>query len=108
MVRRSVPASIRWVAKLWRSVCGPIRFLIPARCGFFAGVPNRLVRDWSLLTAVSFRAGEQIYFRSLPSPVLAQGFEQLRCHRHVAIPGTLSLVDMDQHAFAVDVADFEQ
>src|SRR6266699_5572065 len=32
MVRRSVPASNKWVAQLWRSVCGVTRLQMPARC----------------------------------------------------------------------------
>src|SRR5271169_975422 len=32
MVRRSVPASNKWVAQLWRSVCGVTRLRMPARC----------------------------------------------------------------------------
>ena len=31
MVRRSVPASNKWVAQLWRRVCGVTRLLMPAR-----------------------------------------------------------------------------
>src|SRR5271157_1177281 len=31
MVRRSVPASNKWVAQLWRCVCGVTRLLMPAR-----------------------------------------------------------------------------
>src|SRR5713101_831623 len=32
MVRRSVPASNKWVAQLWRSVCGVTRLRMAARC----------------------------------------------------------------------------
>ena len=31
MVRKSVPASNKWVAQLWRRVCGVTRLLMPAR-----------------------------------------------------------------------------
>jgi hypothetical protein len=53
-------------------------------------------------------AGEYIGFRSLPTIVLAQRFEEFRAHRDIAITRAFALPDVDDHAIAVNVAYFEQ
>jgi hypothetical protein len=76
--------------------------------GFAADVPDRVIGDWLLYPAMPFRAGKQIVLGPLPSPVLTQSFEQLRCHGHITISGAFALTNMDNHPFAVHVAHLEK
>ena len=40
--------------------------------GFLTGIPNRLVRDGSVLVALTCTTGKKINARLLPAPILAQ------------------------------------
>src|SRR5260370_21171720 len=73
-----------------------------------ADVPYGLVGDGPLGAAITYLAGKQIDAGLLPAPVVAQGFQQLRRQRHVAIAQALAPVDVDDHALAVDVAHLQQ
>jgi hypothetical protein len=73
-----------------------------------ADVPYGLVGDGPLDVAIADLAGEQIDAGLLPSPVVAQGFEQLRRQGHVTIAHPLTPLDMDDHALAVDIAHLQQ
>ena len=73
-----------------------------------ADVPYGLVGDGPLGAAITYLAGKQINAGLLPAPVVAQGFQQLRRQRHVAIAQALAPVDVDDHALAVDVAHLQQ
>ena len=52
-------------------------------------------------------AGKQICLRLHPAPILAQGVQQFRSQQDVAVTATLALANMNDHAFAVDIADLE-
>ena len=103
----STPSSSRWVAKLWRSVCGPTRLVISAALGCLddnaVHVPggDRLRRYVAPGTAshVVHHAASPPYL-----PPLAQQGEEIGRKHGVAVPATLALLDADQHAFAVDIA----
>src|SRR5580692_3772120 len=90
------------------SVCAD-RFLDPrALGGFAADVPDCMVGNRLLYAAMSGSAGEQVDLRALPSKILTQGFEQFVCHRYVAVARTLALLDVNNHALAVDIAHFQK
>ena len=111
MTRISTPSSSRWVAKLWRSVCGPTR-LVDLR-----GL-RRLDDDAMELPGADRLHG--VLSREQPTvamhhallapdlPPLAQQGEQIRREHGVAIPAALATLDPDQHALAVDVGDLER
>jgi hypothetical protein len=42
-----------------------------------------------------------------PTPVAAQLFEQFRAEHDVAILPTFALLDVDHHARAIDITDFQ-
>ena len=42
-----------------------------------------------------------------PAPILSQRFQQLWAEGHIAILAALTLLDMNHHPLAVDVADLE-
>jgi hypothetical protein len=76
-----------------------------SRRSLLARIPNGFVRDRLLSAAMTFCTGEQKTLRLLPPPVLAQIIEELRCHRNIAVAGSLALMDVDHHALTIDVAD---
>src|SRR6266478_600640 len=73
-----------------------------------ADVPHRLVGDRLLDTGSTHPAGEWIDAGLLPSPVVAQSFQQLGRQRNIAIAQALAPLDMDDHALAVNVAHLQQ
>src|SRR5258708_27944221 len=75
--------------------------------GLDRGRPDILVRDGYIGPPVFDRAGEQLCLWFHPAPVLAQGLQQLRGQQDVAVTATLALANMNDHAFAVDIADLE-
>src|SRR5271167_1278211 len=110
MVRRSVPASSMCVAKLCRSVCGPIRLVNPARkCSFMAGVPHDFIGDGALWLNRLNPAGKQVNAWLVPAstPILSQGLEQLRGERQIAVARSLPLMHVNDHQGGVDIADLQ-
>ena len=81
-----------------------------------AGVPGRLLtcapdsfdRDRHVGSPALLVAWKQIGLRLHPAPVLAQGLQQLRAQRHVAVASAFAFTDVDHHALAVDVADLQR
>ena len=107
MVRRSVPASSRCVAQLWRIRCGETLLPMPARLrGFAACTPHDLVRD-GLLGVAMQAGGKQIGARLEPAPVGAQRLQQRRAQGQIAVLAALAVDHVDDHALAVDVADLQ-
>lgn len=103
MIRMSAPPSRRWVAKLWRSVNTVTRLSMPA-----AAHAERQAeyRTWTSRGLVSCRPGNnQIRGRQLP--IDPQDREQLRRQHDVALLATLAMLDADEAAFAINVADLE-
>src|SRR5207245_9853196 len=76
--------------------------------GRTADVPHRFVGDGLFDAGIAHLAGEQIDAGLLPTPVLAQGFEQLGGQRHVAIALALTTTDMNDHALALEIAHLQQ
>jgi len=72
-----------------------------------ACVPDGLVGDGLVGTALTRGAGKEISTRLLPAPPATQFFEQLRRERHIPVSGALALADVDDHALAVDVFDLD-
>src|ERR1039458_6958227 len=75
-----------------------------------AGMPHGLVRDRPLLLACRFEpCGEQVDSRlhSANAPIVPQLCEQLRRQWEFPVARVLALVDVDDHALAVDVANFQ-
>src|ERR1019366_8563051 len=71
------------------------------------GLPHDLRSDGHICPPVVHRAGEQIGLRLHPAPVLTQSLQQLGAQENIAIAASLALVDMNDHAFAVDIGDLE-
>ena len=103
--------SSRWVAKLCRSVCGDTRFLIPAACGGGVDGAVELAGRQRLdrVAAGKQPAPRQHQAAAPPlAPPGAQQFEQLRRQHGVAVLAALALLDAQQHALGIDVADLER
>ena len=102
MVRRSVPASSRWEAKLWRRVCTLTGLLRPAAASRPLTDPLDRPRTDRL---VGLASGEEIRPGSLDLPVLAEDGQEPRGEHDVSILVPLGLTNVDDHARAVDVLD---
>src|ERR1700730_4849333 len=76
--------------------------------GFLARIPNRFRVDRPI-TAMVAVARKQPYasLSSQPGPVLAELLEQLWTEQHIAIFAPLATLDVNHHAFAVHIADFQ-
>ena len=104
MVRRSVPDSSKWVAKLCRNVCICTCLLRPEASR------ARWQTIWTVRTAdrpVGLASGEEVRPGPVGLPVLAEDRQQPRREHHVAVLVPLALADVDDHAGAVDVLDAE-
>ena len=75
---------------------------------FLAGVP-RCFRIDGLITVVPAVAWKQPYagLSRQAAPVLAQFLEQFWAEHHIAISASLAALNVNHHALAVDVADFQ-
>ena len=104
MVRRSVPDSSRWVAKLCRNVCICTCLLRPEA----ASARSQTIWTVRTLTGRSgWRPGKRYGLGRWSLPVLAEDRQQPRREHHVAVLVPLALADVDDHAGAVDVLDAE-
>ena len=74
---------------------------------FPAGFPEHFGRDRLVGARAVDRAGKQVRLRLHPAPVLAQGLQQLRAQRHIAVLAAFALADVDEHAVAVDILDLQ-
>ena len=109
MVRRSAPASSRCVAKQWRNVWGWTCFWMPARWAAFLHAFRDRFRIDGLITVMPAVAWKQPYagLSRQAVPVLAQFLEQFWAEHHIAIFASLAALDVNHHALAVDVTDFQ-
>ena len=104
MVRMSVPASSRWVAKLCRSVWTVTCLPRPGGAGGLDADPvHRAGGDGAARDV----AGEEPFGRPGDLPVFAEQGQQPRREHDVAVPAALALADAEDHALAVDVLDAE-
>src|SRR3954462_9475678 len=79
--------------------------LLPRRIAAY--VPHCLIGERHVRTSALAATGEQIFFWLSPTPVRAEGFQQFRVQRQVAIFASFALDDADDHALAIDVAHLE-
>ena len=104
MVRMSVPASSRWVAKLCRRVWTVTCLPSPAARAAWT-------QTWCTVPAVMGPsrdvAGEEPVGRAGGLPVFAEQGQQPRREHDVAVLAALALADAEDHALAVDVVDAE-
>src|ERR1700722_6961678 len=79
-----------------------------SQSSFLARIPNRFRID-RLITVMVVVAWKQpgAGFSSQAVPMSTEFFEQLRAEHDIAISASLAALDMNHHAFAVDVADFQ-
>src|SRR5262249_18209507 len=104
MMRMSVPASNRCVAKLWRSVCTVTCLARPT-----AAQADRQAAGstWTSIGFVSSRPGKSQCRGRARLPIGAQDAEQLRRQHDVAVLAAFAMLDADHHPAAVDIADLE-
>src|SRR6266699_1390510 len=103
-MRMSVPASSRWVAKLWRRVWTVTGLSKPASR---AATWHAACRVAVLTGRSPVTPGEQPMRRLGQAPIGAQDREQRRREHDVAVLATLALRDADHHPAAVEVVDLE-
>src|SRR5208337_843433 len=74
----------------------------------FTGMVDRLGSDGPI-TGVPMLARKQPYagLSSQPVPVLPQLVEQLGAEQHISISAAFAALDVNHHALAVDIADFQ-
>src|SRR3981081_1315958 len=100
MVRRSTPASRRWVAKQWRRTWMLPSLWMPARALAWL----KTARPLSLLEgAPGQRLGGRPGVRVEGPPVGAQFLQEARGEQGVAVALPFALDDANHHALAVDV-----
>jgi len=75
--------------------------------GLVHGLPGNLLCNGHIGPPALHRTREQIGLGLHPAPVLAQGLQQLRSEKNVAVTATLALAHMNNHALAVDIGDLE-
>src|ERR1700747_658280 len=109
MMRRFLPRSSRWVAKLWRSECREIVLRTPPDFGGLLEQSAELTRGhWLMLTAAwkqpALFGRDAVVGRGWPHlPPLPQQLQDLRRQHHVPVLASLRLHDADNSLFAVDV-----
>ena len=74
-----------------------------ARSRDAARVPDGLVRDGLIDTALACGAGKEVSERLFPLPITTQLLKQLRRKRYIPVARTLALANVDHHPLAVDV-----
>src|ERR1700746_2267406 len=76
--------------------------------GSLAGVVKRFCVDRVGRSMPTVTGKEPVAgFSAQPKPVLAQFFEQLGAEHEIAVFAALSCADMNHHALAVDIVDFQ-
>ena len=75
--------------------------------GFLTGGPGHLVGDGDIGPPAVHGSGEKVSLGLHPPPVHAQGLEQLLAEWDIAVMAAFSMVNMNDHALAVDVADLQ-
>src|SRR3954452_21782929 len=69
--------------------------------------PDHLGRDWLVRSPPVAGAGEQIGLRAHPTPVLAQGCEQLWSQRDFTVHTAFATLDANDHPAAIDIAHLQ-
>ena len=69
--------------------------------------PDDLLSDRHIGPPVVHHAWEQVGLGLHPAPVLSQSLQKLGSQQNIAIAAALALMDMNDHAFAVDVGDLQ-
>src|SRR6266849_4021955 len=79
-----------------------------SQSGFLARIPNRFRID-RVIPVVVAAAWKQpcTGLSRQAAPVLAQCLEQFWTEHHIAISASLSALDVDYHALAVDIVDLQ-
>jgi hypothetical protein len=76
--------------------------------GSLAGVPDGFGVDGPIAAMVAVaRKQPHVGFSVQPMPMGTELFQQLGTEQHIAISASLAALDMNDHALAVDVADFQ-
>ena len=76
--------------------------------GFLGGVVYRFCVDRVIRSMPTVAGKEPVAgFSTQPKPVLAQFFEQPGAEHDIAVFAALSCADMNHHALAVDIVDFQ-
>jgi hypothetical protein len=75
--------------------------------GLVHSLPHDLRHNGHIRTPVVYHAWEQVGPGLHPAPVLTQSVQQLGAQENIAVPAAVALVDMNDHAFAVDIGDLE-
>ena len=68
-----------------------------------ADMPDSLVSQ--VLPVLLWLTRKEPCFGLLPAPVFAERFEESGAERHIPVLASFALVNVDDHAFAVDVLD---
>src|ERR1700716_2870118 len=92
--------SSRWVAKLWRKVCGVTRLVISA---MWAAAWQARVSWRVVIGLAGRRPGNSQPWRPRNAVPVAQKLEQYRGEHRVAILAALALLDAQHHALGVDI-----
>src|ERR1017187_536615 len=69
--------------------------------------PNDLLRDGHISPPIVHHAWEQVCLGLHPAPVLSQSLQTVGGQQNIAIAAALALMDMNDHAFAVDVGHLQ-
>src|SRR6201994_1576802 len=69
--------------------------------------PNDLLRDGHISPPIVHHAWEQVGPGLHPAPVLSQSLQKLGGQQNIAVAAALALMDVNDHAFTVDVAHLQ-
>src|SRR5712692_6983837 len=110
MTRMSVSCSSRCVAKLCRSVCGDTRFLIPAASAAAWTAVELTGRERLDRVAARKQPAPRQQYAAAPAfhPPITQQLKQLQRQHGVAVFASFALLNPQQHALGVDIADLER
>ncbi len=108
MVRKSGAGFQHMRGETCRSVCGDTCFLMPA-CLAASAIAAQTIffSDGHISPPICSPYWEQVGLRLHPAPVLAQSVQKLGGQQNIAIAAALALMDMNDHARAVDVGDLQ-
>ena len=70
-------------------------------------LPHDLRSDGYICPPVVHRTRKQIGLGPHPTPVLTQSLQQLGAQQNIPVAAALALVDMNDHALAIDIGDLE-
>ena len=74
-------------------------------CRIVADIPDRLIGQ--VIRVLSWLTWKEPCLGLLPTLIFAERFEESGAERHIAVLASFALVNVDDHAFAVDVAGFQ-